>query len=566
MSSTLVEMKEDILNQMNKVLEKQDERLLKHILEKEDNKSIIANEQYEELVKLIVDHIESKVQEARLFRRQLEFYENILCELAKVSLSEGMLLSLIEYGTENSNDVFLVVLKPLKLLILTGSILNKNTVVQWCFHMIENKLSCLTLENHKLEGEELTLLELDNDVETVIEMYRDSLKFYAAIVENLDYIDDLRPVVISSMITILGNPMTNADLETKDKGQQSTLRRLAEEIVVTVGSLFKNPVKFYECARLHAELLPCRDAILDNTDVSLRNSLIFPLEEFPSNGLANYFYLVYCENMFNIPKVYSHVYLFVQNLTLSSHLINSFSYLSINKGLKLIEFSLICIEDESLESHELFQINNLLNLFETLINLIIYNDIKGLRLLGLKVFQSLLMKVKKDVLFLVLIKIESMLGQHSGLKSEVINNIVIKNLMHYNNRKLCDLINIYCKLSNGIETDVVDNKETIISSLNLLKYVKLNKHFTDFNEKYFHTFETKILKVLEEALKISKQHYEAFLEEVKSGKSERNKTKMSVQLKNTQKLPPIDPQRQEECLKESLCAINLIQWNLSAII
>lgn len=562
MTSSVVEFKEDILKLFNKVLEKQDERLLRPILERDDYKSVIASDQYEDLVKLTVDHIEVKVQEAKLFRRQFEFYENILCEIARVSLSEGMLLSLIEYGTENSNDVFLVVLKPLTLLF--DNIVNKCTVIQWCFHMIETKLSSLTLENHKLEGEELTLLELDNDVEAVTEMYTEALKFYVYIVNN-QYETELKPVIVSSLVTILGNPMINADLESREQGLTSKLRDLAEKIVCLVCNFFLNPVKFYECAHLNTELLKHRELILDNSDASLRNLIVFPLEEFPSSGLSNFFYLIYCENMSDIPKVYSHVYLLVENVSLSSHLINSYSYLCIQKGLKLIESSLVWIEDESLSSNELFQVKDLLNIFETLINLIIYNDMKGLRLLGLKVFQSLLVKSNKEVLFLILIRIESILSQHSGLKSEVINTIIIKNLNHYKNKKLYDLINIYCKLSNGIETDVVENKETIISSLNLLKYVKLNKQFSKFNETYFSTIETNILKVLEEALKISKQHYEAFLEEVKSGKSDRKKPEMSVKLFNNHQLPAIDPKRQAECLKESLCAIDLIQWNLSAL-
>lgn len=562
MSATNQESKEEILQVMNKVLGKQDERLLKPILDCEEYKSAIANELYEDLVKLVIDHIEGKVQEAKLFRRQLEFYENILCELAKISSSEGMLLTLIEYGTENSNDVFLILLKPLTLLF--DKIINKCTCIQWCFHVIENKLSNLTMDNHKLEGEELTLLEVDNDVEMITEMYTESFKFYAFINDN-HYEDDLKPALVCSLVTILGNPMVNADLEKKDNGSCSSLYILAEKIVHLICKLIKNPVSFYNCVSLNEELRSSKSSILENLSQSLQSSLIFPLEEFPSSGLANFYYLLYCENMSDIPKVYSSVYLFVQNISLSQHLISSFSYLCINKGLKLIESNLAWIDDNSLSTLEMFQVNGLLNIYETLINLIIYNDMKSLRLLGLKVFQSLLNKSDKTVLFLTLIRIESMLSQHSGLKSEVINNILIRNLNHYTNKKLYDLINIYCKLSKGVETDVVENKETIISSLNLLKFVKLNKHFVDFNKTYFPLFEANILKVLEEALKISKEHYEAFLQEVQSGISNRKKPEMNVQLLNNQKLPGVDPKKQEECLKESLCAIDLIQWNLSSI-
>uniref|UniRef100_A0A8D8QCA0 Glomulin n=1 Tax=Cacopsylla melanoneura TaxID=428564 RepID=A0A8D8QCA0_9HEMI len=563
MSTSAEDMKEEILSAINHVLAKQDERLLVPILARQDYTLLISNGLYEDLLKIVIDHIEAKVQEAKLFRRQFEFYENTLCDLIKVSLSEGAVLSLIEHGTENSNDVFLVILKPLTLLL--DQVINKCTVIQWSFTMIEDKLTALTLENHKLEGEELKLLDLDNDVETVIEMYMEAIKFYSYVIDN-HYEDDLKHCLISSLVTILGNPMTNADLDSKENALPSNIRGQAEKIMLLVCKLIVNPVKFYNCLSLNEDLKKCKNMSVDNFPLSLQKSLIFPLEEFPSCALANFFYLLFSEKIGSFPQVYSPVYLFVQNTSLSQHLIISYSYLSINKGLKLMESSLEWIEDQSLTANDLFQVKDLINIFETLVNLVIYNDMKSLRLLGVKVFLSLLNKPSKDVLYLILLRIESILSQHSGLKSEIINNVLIRNLIHYNNKKLYDLIYMYCKLEKGIETDVVENKESIISSLNLLKYVKLNKHFAEFSEKYFPTFEAKILKVLEEALKISKEHYEAFLQEVQSGIVDRNKPEMSVSLMNNQKLPSVDPKQQEECLKESLCAIDLIQWTLSSVV
>lgn len=563
MSTATDEIKDEIVSEMAKVLAKQDERLLPPILEREDFKSVIENTLYEDLMKQVVDHIEAKLTEAKLFRRQFEFYENILCELAKISHCEGAVLSLIEYGSENSDDVFLVILKPLTLLL--DKVINKCTVIRWCFHMIETRIGSLKLENHKLEGEELKLLELDNDVESVTEIYTEVLKFYAFILEN-HYEDELKPALLCTLVTMLGNPMTDADLETKETGQSSNLRGLAEKIVHFICKLINDPIKFYDYLALIKEIQNLKGVNLENFDQSwLQNLVIFPLEDVPFCAIANFYYLLFHENMSSFPQVYSPVYLLVQNLDLSYHLILSYSYLSIHKGLKLIEVSLLRLEDQSLSSSDLFQVNHLLSIFETLINLIIYNDMKSLRLLGLKVLQSLLDKCKKDVLYLILLRIESILNQHSGLKSEIINSTIIRNLVHYKNKNLYDLIYLYCKLGKGIETDVVENKETIISSLNLLKYVKLNKQFAEFNETYFPTINTNILKVLEEALKISKEHYEVFLEEVQSGVAAKNKPEMSVQLLNNQKLPSVDPKRQEECLKESLCAIDLIQWNLSSV-
>ncbi|KAL1451010.1 hypothetical protein WDU94_003309 [Cyamophila willieti] len=561
--SSAEDKKEEILSAVNKVLTKQDERLLTPILAREDYTSLISNGLYEDLLNIVIDHIEAKVQEAKLFRRQFEFYENVLCDLIEVSLGEGAVLSLIEYGTEKSNDVFLVILKPLSLLL--DKVINKCTVIQWSLSMMESKLTALTLENHKLEDEELKLLDLDNDVETVTEMYTEAIKFYSYVIVN-HYEDDIKHVLISSLVTILGNPMTNSDLDSKKNGLSSNIRGQAEKIMHLVCKLIVNPVKFYTCLSLNEDLKKCKTIVVENFPLPLQKSLIFPIEEFPSCALANFYYLLYCEKMGTCPQVYSPVYLFVQNVGLSQHLIISYSYLSINKGLKLMESSLEWVEDGSLSSSELFQVKDLINIFETLINLIIYNDMKSLRLLGLKVFLSLLNKSSKDVLYLILLRIESILSQHSGLKSEIINNIVIRNLIYYSDKKLYDLIYMYCMLGNGIETDVVENKETIISSLNLLKYVKLNKNFVDFSEKYFPTFEIKILKVLEEALKISKEHYEVFLQEVRSGIVNRNKPEMSLSLMNNQMPPSVDPKQQEECLKESLCAIDLIQWNLSYLL
>lgn len=203
-------------------------------------------------------------------------------------------------------------------------------------------------------------------------------------------------------------------------------------------------------------------------------------DKVPLFGISVFYYLIFGEGVKinHLPSVYDTQYVARICLILSAHLLNHSGEYAFKKGLILAEQSLKQIKKESLNLDFLeYHFNK--DFIEHLINVMIYSQTSQTRKQSLDVFKSYIDKFSLTARYWLLMNFRSSIS-HAGLCGFIITHIkdlinnqwTCENTM-FKGKLLFDLIIKWCELPKKEKSDLVDNFEQIVASINIVRYLAL---------------------------------------------------------------------------------------------
>uniref|UniRef100_A0A8D1DIK6 Glomulin, FKBP associated protein n=1 Tax=Sus scrofa TaxID=9823 RepID=A0A8D1DIK6_PIG len=206
-----------------------------------------------------------------------------------------------------------------------------------------------------------------------------------------------------------------------------------------------------------------------------------------SDSMASLAYLVFVQGISidQLPMVLSPSYLLQFNMGHIEVLLQRTEESVLSKGLDLLENSLLRTEDSSL-LHQCLEIKSFLTVPQGLVKVMTLCPIETLRKKSLALLQLYINKLDsqgKYTLFRCLLNTSN----HSGVEAFIIQNI--KNQIDmslkgtpnkwFTGPQLVSLLHLVLFLPEGAETDLLQNSDRIMASLNLLRYLVIKDNEND---------------------------------------------------------------------------------------
>ncbi|XP_028918084.1 glomulin isoform X2 [Ornithorhynchus anatinus] len=296
-----------------------------------------------------------------------------------------------------------------------------------------------------------------------------------------------------------------------------------------------------------------------------------------ADSMASLSYLVFVRSLGldQFPTVLSPLYLLQFNMAHVDVLLKRTEESVSSKGLDLLECSLFRLEDGSL-LHRYLEIKSFLTVPQDLVKVMTLCPIESLRKKSLKVLQLYIDKLDsrgKYTLFRCLLKTSN----HSGVEGYVIQNI--KNQIDvslksaqddkwFTGPQLLSLLDLVLLLPEGAETDLLQNSDRIMASLNLLRYLVIKDNANNRTGLWteLKKIEDNFLKPLHTGLNMSRAHYEAEIRSKKENRQESHKSKNPCTLTvGGEKIPNMTPEMQLQALHSALFTFDLIESVLARV-
>ncbi|XP_023975586.1 glomulin [Physeter macrocephalus] len=292
-----------------------------------------------------------------------------------------------------------------------------------------------------------------------------------------------------------------------------------------------------------------------------------------SDSMASLAYLVFVQGISidQLPMVLSPSYLLQFNMGHIEVLLQRTEESVFSKGLDLLENGLLRIEDNSL-LHQYLEIKSFLTVPQGLVKVMTLCPTETLRKKGLAMLQLYINKLDpqgKYTLFRCLLNTSN----HSGVEAFIIQNIknqIDMSLKRTYNKwftgpQLISLLDLVLFLPEGAETDLLQNSDRIMASLNLLRYLVIKDNEND-NQTGLWTelekIENNFLKPLHTGLNMSKAHYEA---EIKNSQEvQKSKDLCSITV-GREEIPNMPPEMQLKVLHSALFTFDLIESVLARV-
>ncbi|XP_068396402.1 glomulin isoform X1 [Eschrichtius robustus] len=292
-----------------------------------------------------------------------------------------------------------------------------------------------------------------------------------------------------------------------------------------------------------------------------------------SDSMASLAYLVFVQGISidQLPMVLSPSYLLQFNMGHIEVLLQRTEESVFSKGLDLLENGLLRIEDNRL-LHQYLEIKSFLTVPQGLVKVMTLCPTETLRKKGLAMLQLYINKLDpqgKYTLFRCLLNTSN----HSGVEAFIIQNIknqIDMSLKRTYNKwftgpQLISLLDLVLFLPEGAETDLLQNSDRIMASLNLLRYLVIKDNEND-NQTGLWTelekIENNFLKPLHTGLNMSKAHYEA---EIKNSQEVQKSKDLCSLTVGREEIPNMPPEMQLKVLHSALFTFDLIESVLARV-
>uniref|UniRef100_A0A8C3J1D1 Glomulin, FKBP associated protein n=1 Tax=Calidris pygmaea TaxID=425635 RepID=A0A8C3J1D1_9CHAR len=525
---------------------------LLEVIQNEKNKVIIKNMGWNLICPLVRCILVYKQEDDKR-----EHCLKILDQLSQLCNPKELFLGLLEQIEQTSGEqvcqTVMLLLQPLQTVLL--KLQNKKAYsVGLSLAMIMNQLTPLPVPYTKqqIQEDKLGLCQCCN---AVVDFAK---PFVNEVVKNMEksseYNDmELKEELLKFCMKSLKYPLLTAQLEQLEGIEEHPFRRFATEIIVSAVKInysHKGKSPHWENEEF--------------ADIERKNS---------ADSLACLSYLVFVQH-FGIdcfPMVFSPSYLLQCNMMHIELFWFFFPHLQ-----DLFESCLLKMEDNSL-LHQYLEFRDFINVPQVLVKVMTLCPMEHLRKKSLNILQLFIDKFEaegKYTLFRCLLKTSN----HAGVEGYIIKNI--KDQIHLSLTKACDniwftghhlisLLDLVLLLPEGAETDLLQNSDRIMASLNLLRYLVIKDCESD-NQTGVWTMLAKIeqnfLKPLHVGLNMSKAHYEAEIKNKKENKREAqsSKTICSVTVSG-EKMPAMTTEMQLQVLHSALFTFDLIESVLARV-
>ncbi|KAJ6622136.1 Glomulin [Pseudolycoriella hygida] len=463
------------------------------------------------------------------FKNQPDVYdvcENILKIIAQKSKEEEALFEFIEIvESTKSDNVFTSALKGLQICLLRQK-QNKTRSMEWGLNSIHSYITELPFPEEmkkKLESEEEKLLELSDDVQRILTNYITLSLFYEPVLDSLltSPTDDgvfrnvnltRKNVLGCFILQLLSPPLAYLDLsEPMNKTLTNTYsRQCAETIVRHFAKLFRDPFFLLPYAerriRWPIKHRPSEAGFYENAPKD-----IFAIEEkTPLVAVGLLYYLMFAENLLpaDAPMVYTNLYLFETSLYVICEMFK--------------------LNDNSIHYKALELTEALLERFE-LIRIISQTQIKRNSQNACRLIKKYILRFDQDGRMLV-IKNLLKLTTHNGLVGYLIT--IYKDMIS-DALDSCDteipspfrgselqtlMLRQIFVLPNGSETDLLQNSDSIICALNMLRYLCIRDKNNRTNHwDWIREIDQQFLSPLRVGLEMTRAHYNLEEKRVQDG-------------------------------------------------
>uniref|UniRef100_A0A669R1Y6 Glomulin, FKBP associated protein n=1 Tax=Phasianus colchicus TaxID=9054 RepID=A0A669R1Y6_PHACC len=473
----------------------------------------------------------------------------ILDQLVQLCNPKELFLGLLEQIEQTSGEqvcqTIMLLLQPLQTVLL--KLQNKKAYsVGLSLAIIMNQLTPLPVPYTKqqIQEDKLGLCQCCN---AVVDFAKPFVNEVVKNMENSSEFNDteLKEELLKFCMKSLKYPLLTAQLDQLEGIEEHPFRHLAAEIIVSAVTLM--PLVF-----LHHK---SRRSYWENQefeDIEQKNS---------ADSLACLSYLVFVQH-FGIncfPMVFSW-----QLFIFPSHLQD------------LFESCLLRMEDNGL-LHQYLEFREFINVPQDLVKVMTLCPIEHLRKKSLSILQLFIDKFEaegKYTLFRCLLKTSN----HAGVEGYIIKNI--KDQIHlslmkahdniwFTGHHLISLLDLVLLLPEGAETDLLQNSDRIMASLNLLRYLVIKDCESD-NQTGVWTALAKIeknfLKPLHVGLNMSKAHYEAEIKNKKENGREAHSSNTICSLTvSGEKMPAMTTEMQLQVLHSALFTFDLIESVLARV-
>ncbi|XP_068949938.1 glomulin-like isoform X2 [Petaurus breviceps papuanus] len=381
--------------------------------------------------------------------------------------------------------------------------------------------------------------------------------------------EELKAELLKFCFKSLKYPLLTAQfIEVLEEDEEDPLKSFASEIVGFILAIGDSlPKVIFQHGR--------KEKCWDNPDLEEEEGSQL------AESMASLAYLVFVQRISidQFPLVLSPLYLLQYNMEHIEVLLKRAEESVSSKGLDLLESSLLRMEDGSLLHHYL-EIKSFLTVPQKLVKVMTFCPIETLRKKGLKVLQLYINKLDsqgKHILFRCLLKTSN----HAGVEGYVIQNIknqIDASLKRTEDRKwftgtqLISLLDFVLVLPEGAETDLLQNSDRIMASLNLLRYLVIKDNESDNHTGLWtelKKIETNFLKPLHTGLNMSKAHYEAEIKNKKESRREslnsKNLCPVTVGGEKIPHVPNMTPEMQLQVLHSALFTFDLIESVLARV-
>ncbi|XP_073704925.1 glomulin, FKBP associated protein a [Garra rufa] len=502
--------------------------------------------------------------------RNLPHCHAILSHLLEVGSPKELLVGLLEQVEEADSDsiaeTVTLLLKPLQTVLLRLG-MKKASSVGMALSTLLSQVARLPVPV-TTEQEEDDAFGLCRCCSALLQFVKPFVEEIKEVVKDNNRIskdNELRVELLKFCMKSLSEPLLEVQLKDPDTLLKSPLRDFATEILTILSSI--------------GESLP---DLLSRSVLKRREVPGFLEEEvrYPKESLACLSHLLFVDHIAVdiFPAVLSPVFVLQCNMEYIELLLSRTEESRLQKGLELYEKSLIRVEDNSLPV-DLLELKTFFSVPQNLVKVMTLCPDQTLRTKGLKVFQLSMDKFNTEAKYKFF---KGMLktSHHAGVEGYVIKNI--KNQIDFSlkpcngndwflGKHLLPLLRLVLCLPHGPETDLLQNLDRIMESLNLLRYMLIrDKEWENktgiWTELY--KIEDNYLKPLRTGLNMSKAHYEAELKSAKENKkisSKDSKASVCTVTVENEKLPNMTPEIQIQVLQSAVFTFDLIESVLARI-
>ncbi|XP_016379071.1 glomulin, FKBP associated protein a [Sinocyclocheilus rhinocerous] len=502
--------------------------------------------------------------------RNLPHCHAILSHLLEVCSPKELLVGLLEQVEEADTgsiaETVTLLLKPLQTVLLRLG-MKKASSVGMALSTLLSQVARLPVPVTK-EQEEDDVFGLCHCCTALLQFVKPFVEEIKEVVKDNNRIskdNELRVELLKFCMKSLSKPLLEVHLKDPDTLLKSPLRDFATEILIILSSI--------------GESLP---DLLSRNVLKRREVPGFLEEEvrYPKESLACLSHLLFVDHIAVdiFPAVLSPIFVLQCNMEYIELLLSRTEESRLQKGLELYEKSLMRVEDNSLPV-DLLELKTFFSVPQNLVKVMTLCPDQTLRTKGLKVFQLSIDKFNTEAKYKFF---KGMLktSHHAGVEGYIIKNI--KNQIDFSlkqcngndwflGKHLLPLLRLVLCLPQGPETDLLQNLDRIMESLNLLRYMLIRDKEWE-NETGIWTelykIEDNYLKPLRTGLNMSKAHYEAELKSAKENKkisSKDSKASVCTVTVDNEKLHNMTPEMQIQVLQSAVFTFDLIEGVLARI-
>lgn len=303
-------------------------------------------------------------------------------------------------------------------------------------------------------------------------------------------------------------------------------------------------------------------------------------EKCPLLSLGMYHYLLIGEDLLphTAPTVYSRHYVFEMCLYYCTELMSHDQTVVHYKGILLAKQLLTIMGTESLSSENL-DVAIHQKFCKALSKLIVYSTIERNRKEGTFLLRDYIYQFDPKGRYLVIANLFHSI-EHSGLHSYVA--AIYKDLVHkelsldgnpsewYVGKPFKHLLlKEICVLNKGIETDLVENADTVISGLNILRFLLIRDKSNQTSIwNCIGEVEESFLKPLRKSIDLARAHFKQERSVVEQGNVDTHKPDfdLTIGVLNGEQLPELTKAKKLEMLTQAMNTFDLMDCLLARVI